>query len=139
MKYILRRIAFVGGFGGAILVLLAALVLDLGLGKEVLMIAPHDPTLVKLNRSLYMPGDAVPDLYGNPLSEQTRVVLPASDRLVSPTEDPVLVLLQVDKLAGENPLQAKTVWYLARFLVAGFVLVGLVGFVLPKGRAGTPL
>jgi hypothetical protein len=132
MKQRLRKIAFIVGFGGALLVLLAALVLDLGLGKDVLMIAPHDPDLVELNRGLFLPGDSVPDVYGNPLSEETRIVMPAGDRLIRPDEDPELLLFRVDKIAGENPLQTKTVWYLARFMIAGLAIAGSAGFLLPR-------
>jgi hypothetical protein len=135
MKYRLRRVAFIVGFGGAVLALLVAGIMDFALGREVLMISPHDPTLVELNRRLFVPGEPVATLYGNPLSDEVRVVLPGADRLVRPDEDPALLLMQVDKMKGENPLQTRTVWFITRFAVTGLVLGGLAGFVLPRRRA----
>lgn len=134
MKSALRRIAFVLGFGGAVTVVVAAAAMDLALGEDVLMIAPHDPSVVELNRELYVPGEQVAQLYGNPLSESTRVVSPASDRLIRPTEQPALLLLRVDKLGGENPLQTQTVWFFTKFMAPAFLLLGLLGFAFPRRR-----
>lgn len=134
MKPALRRIAFVLGFGGAAIVLVAAVSMDLILGEDVLMIAPHDPSVVELNRELYVPGEPVAQLYGNPLSESTRVVAPPGDRLIHPAEEPALLLLTVDKLGGENPLQTQTVWFFAKFMAPALLLLGLLGFALPHRR-----
>ncbi len=86
-RYRLRRLAFRLGFGGAILVLLGAAGLDLALGEQVLLIAPHDPGTVELNRLLHLPGDPVAEIYGNPLSSPVRVILPLRDRLIQPGPD----------------------------------------------------
>jgi hypothetical protein len=126
--------AFVLGFGGAAAVLAAAASVDLVLGEDVLMIAPHDPSVVELNRELYAPGEPVAELYGNPLSETTRVVAPAQERLIRPDEEPALLLLQVDKLGGENPLQTRTVWFFTKFAAPALLLLGLLGFALPRRR-----
>jgi hypothetical protein len=134
MKAALRRIAFAAGFGGAAIVVVAALSVDLVLGEDVLMIAPHDPSVVELNRELYIPGEPVAQLYGNPLSESTRVVSPQRDRLIRPVEEPALLLLAVDKLGGENPLQTQTVWFFTKFTVPALLLLGLLGFALPRRR-----
>jgi len=131
----LRGIAFTIGFGGLAAVLGGALVADLALGQDVLMIAPHEPAVVELNRTLYTEGESVPELYGNPLSGETRVVLPSKERLLRPEEDPTLLLFQVDKLGGENPLQTKTVWFFVKFAVPGLALLALLGFALPRKRA----
>ena len=122
------------GFGGLIVVLIAVITADRALGKEVLMIAPHNPTVVELNRMLYAEGDPVAQLYGNPLSAKTRVVLPSEDRLVRPEEDPALLLFRVDKQLGENPLQTRTLWFFAKFVLPGLALVGLLGFAFPSRR-----
>jgi hypothetical protein len=134
MKQALRRIAFVLGFGGAAIVMVVAATVDLALGEDVLMIAPHDPSVVDLNRELYVRGEPVAQIYGNPLSESTRVVLPANDRLIRPVEDPALLLLKVDKLGGENPLQTQTVWFFTKFMAPAFLLLGLLGFAFPRKR-----
>jgi hypothetical protein len=133
-RQLLRRGAFMFGFGGLIIVLIAVIAADRALGKEVLMIAPHRPSVVELNRMLYADGDPVAQLYGNPLSAKTRVVLPSEDRLVRPEEDPALLLFRVDKQQGENPLQTQTLWFFARFVLPGLALVGLLGFALPRRR-----
>jgi len=48
--------------------------------------------------------------------------------LIRPPQDPKLALLPVDKQQGENPLQAKTVWFVAKWASIGsgaFVLLVL--------------
>ena len=71
---------------------------------------------------------------GNPLSEPVRIVLPAGDKMIRPMEDTSLLLLPVNKSAGENPLQARTVWLFARYLGAGFLVLGLAGLLMPRRR-----
>ncbi|MEE8525144.1 MAG: hypothetical protein V3T72_14500 [Thermoanaerobaculia bacterium] len=115
----LRPLAFRLGFGGFAFVLVTATGLDLGLGKQVLLIAPHDPGTIELNRMLHLPEDPVAEIYGNPLSAPVRVILPSKERLIQPPEEPALLLLPVDKHQGENPLQAQTVWFLTRYLAGG--------------------
>ena len=131
-KYHLRRFTFALGFGGAALVLVVALSADRLLGKDVWIIAPHSPEAVELNRALYEPEDPVADLYGNSLSEPVRVILPSEEHLIRPDEDPSMVLLEVDKQAGENPLQASTVWFFVKYLSPALALLGLVGFAFPR-------
>lgn len=128
----LRNLAFILGFGGLGFVLLAAVTLVWGLGREVLIIAPHDSTVVELNRRIYVPGEEIALLYGNPLSGTIRVVLPSGDKMIRPQEDTSLLLLQVDKSKGENPLQARTIWLFAKFFAGGFLILGLLGFILPR-------
>ena len=134
MKRQLRKWAFILGFGGAVLVLTAAWAVDIGLGREVLLIAPHDPSVVALNRALYSPGESVPDLYGNPMSDPVRVIRPDSSRLITPEEDTALILMSMDNQAGENPLQAQTIWFFARFAFIGLILLGVSGFAFRKTR-----
>ena len=138
LKYRLRKWVFWLGFGIGAFVLLTALVLDRRFGKNVQLIAPHDPSTVELNRGLYASGDPIADLYGNPLSrDPIRIILPTTNRLIRPEEDPSLVLLPVDKLKGENPLQSKTVWFFTKYTVPPLVFLGFVGFLLPrKPRVG---
>jgi hypothetical protein len=135
MKYKLRKPAFLLGFGGLVILLLGALVLDRGLGKEVLLIAPHAPSIVEVNRGLFSPGDPVAELYGNPLSQSVRVVRPERGNLIRPEEDPNLLLLQVNKMAGENPLQARTVWFFTKLTVPVLFVFGVLGFFLPRRRS----
>jgi hypothetical protein len=135
MKQTIRRLLFSVGFGGAVIVLVAVLATDKALGREVLMIAPHKSSLVELNRMLYEQGEPIPELYGNPLSESTRLILPQEDRLVRPAEDPSLLLYKVEKSRGENPLQAQTLWFFTKFAVPALGLLGLLGFAIPRRRS----
>ena len=128
----LRRLAFALGFGGAALFLVIALGADRLLGKDVWIIAPHSPETVELNRALFEPEDRVAEVYGNPLSKPVRVILPSGERLIRPEEDPSIILLKVNKQAGENPLQASTVWFFAKYLAPALTLLGLIGFVFPR-------
>ncbi len=114
--------------------LIAAWVVDIGLGREVLLIAPHDPSAVALNRELYSPGESVPDLYGNPMSDPVRVIHPDPNRLITPEEDTGLILMTVVNQAGENPLQAQTIWFFTRFAFMGLILLGVLGFAFRTRR-----
>jgi hypothetical protein len=138
MKRLLARIrpfALGLGFGGGLLGLLLAAVLVWGLGKDVVLITPHDPSSVEVNKALYVPGESVADIYGIPASRPVRVIAPGSDRLIRPEEDPGLLLMTVDKQAGENPLQAQTVWFFARFAIPPLLLLGIIGIFLPRRSA----
>ncbi len=140
LRFRLRKLALVLGFGGTVLVLLAAGGLDLALGERVLLIAPHDAETVELNRLLYQPADPVAEIYGNPLSSQTRVIRLSANGLIRPPEEPELLLMPVDKSRGENPLQTKTVWFFARHAAVALTLLGFLGFALPRpaGRQRLP-
>ena len=130
----IRRLLLLGGFGGAMLLPATGFLLDRLTGQDVLLIVPHDAPTVELNQSLFLEGDPVAELYGNPLAAPIRVILPAADRLLRPTEDPTLLLLRVDKAAGENPLQARTVWFFLKFSVPAMLGLGVLGLFLPGGR-----
>jgi hypothetical protein len=127
----------IGGLGGALLVLALAVTVDRALGEEVLLISPHHTSTVEVNRALYVPGDPVAEIYGNPLSTPVRVIAPDSERMVRPAEDSSLALLAVNKQLGENPLQVKTVWLFAKVGALGLALVGLVALVLPRSCVGS--
>ncbi len=139
MKALLSRLrvpALILGLGGAILVLLLVTGIDRALGQDVLLIQAHDEGTVELNRSLFLEGDPVAEIYGNPLSQAVRVISPDKSRLLRPAEDESLLLLQVDKRSGENPLQAQTLWFFAKFAVPVLLLLGLVGLFLPRQGSG---
>lgn len=139
MKTLFARMrvpALILGFGGAILVLLLVTGIDRVLGQDVLLIQAHDEGTVELNHSLFLEGDPVAEIYGNPLSQAVRVISPAKSRLLRPVEDESLLLLRVDKGAGENPLQAQTLWFFTKFAVPALLLLGLVGLFLPRRRKG---
>ncbi len=106
----------------------AAWAADRWLSMDVTLITPHDPDVVAFERELYGGGEPVAGMYGIPMEQSSRVFQPDSARLVFPPEDPGLVLMRVDKRAGDNPLQVKTIWFLVRW--ATVVLVGLAAGLL---------
>lgn len=128
----LLRPAAVGAAAGTVLVLAAALAVDGLMTTEVQLIVPAPPEAVALERELWEPGQPVAGIYGTPVGRPARVVLPASDRLLRPAEDTRLLLMKVDKQRGENPLQVKTVWFLATRLAVG---LGLAAVLLALLRA----
>lgn len=129
-----RRGAFVA-LALALALALGAYLADLTWGREVLLIAPHDPAVVELNRSLWSAGEPVADLYGSPMSAPTRVLVRDEAALVRPEEDPGLVLLPVATLAG-RPFQSRTLWWAVRLGEAGLgaAVVALLAFGFFLGR-----
>ena len=121
----------------ALLVPLAAYLADLGWGREVLLIAPHDPSVVTLNRSLWSAGDPVADVYGSPMSAPTRVLLFGDQEVLRPEEDSTLSLLPAAS-AGQRPIQVRTLWWAVRLAVAGLgaAAVALSGIFLFARRRG---
>jgi len=130
VKYL--RAAWIAAFALAGLVAAIAALLA-ATAKEVRVVTPHDPAVVALNRELDAPSPEDPDfarkvmeLYGNPLSEPWRVLFVPDERILHPEEMPALALLPVDKDRGENPLEVKTVLFLARWIGGGGLAAGAV-------------
>jgi hypothetical protein len=133
IKYKIRKPALWIGFGMSFIIIISAIILDRGLGKNVILITPHDSSIVELNRVLYSRGDPIAEIYGNTLSrEPIRVVHFSKASLIHPVEDPSLKLLPVNKQKGENPLQVKTIWFFTKFSLPPFAFLGIVGFFLPR-------
>ena len=122
----------------ALLLPLAAYLADLGWGREVLLLAPHDPSVVTLNRSLWSAGEPVADVYGSPMSEPTRVLLIGDQKVLRPVEDPKLSLLPVAS-AGKRPIQIRTLWWAVRLGVVGLgaTSTALLGISLLARRRAT--
>ena len=132
----------------AILAFPAALALDAIAGKDAWLVADgKDPAIVALEKSQWKaehpdgkaanPREIV-DLYGSPLGDApVRVIAVSSERLVTPSEDPSLTVLRVDK-SRENPLQKQTVDFAAMWAAVGAgaaALVGLLVLRLSRKRA----
>lgn len=115
---------------GSLLMLLGAIFVDRVLSTEVLFISPKPADVVRMDRELWEPGQSIAEIYGVPASQPSRVVLPDPALLIQPREDPSLVLMQVDKSKGENPLQTKTVWFVAVRAALGGVLLAMIGLIL---------
>jgi hypothetical protein len=120
--------------------LLVALLVERAFSTDVQIVTPGSPEEVRVNRGLWQKGDPVAEIYGVPMNEKTEVLFVDATRLVRPPEDPSLVLLPVDKAAGENPLQVRTLWFLAWRVALGFGLAGLLALVGVRWvpRAGRP-
>lgn len=110
------------------LILGAALFVDRALSTEVQLITPNDPEVVELEKMMWIPGDPVADIYGVPTEELSRVVLADKSKLIVPDEDDELLLLPVDKHAGENPLQTKTVWFIAQWAGLALIVASALSF-----------
>ncbi|MCA1733606.1 MAG: hypothetical protein LC732_08385 [Acidobacteria bacterium] len=107
-----------------------ALFADKVLGREVVLIAPHDAGSIDLQRALWMAGDPVAEIYGNPLGEPVRVVVTDPARIIRPLEDPSLSLLSAGSSTERRPLQVRTVWFLARPLIAMFLAIAALATAL---------
>jgi hypothetical protein len=93
-------------------------------------------------RALWEPGQPVAAIYGAPASTKARVVLPDEGRLFRPEQDRTLVLMKVDKQRGDNPLQVKTVRFLAARTAYGlgaFGALALLGNGCWGGAVGDPI
>lgn len=120
--------AALAGLALALALPLAAFLVDTGWGREVLLIAPHDPSVVTLNRSLWGAGDPVPELYGSPMSTPIRVLMFGNQEVIRPEEAPGLALLAAAS-AGGRPIQMRTVWWTVRLAETALaaVVVALFG------------
>ncbi len=118
-------------WGGVLLLVLigpmlgAAWILDTYMGRDVRIITPATPEVVTLNRELWEHGEPVAEIYGIPQEELIRVLFVDESLMITPQEDPSLALFPVDKQAGENPLQVKTVWFVAKRGSIGLLLAGV--------------
>ena len=122
---------------------LAAYLADRWLGREVLLIAPHDPAVVTLNRTLWSAGEPVAEVYGSPMSQPTKVLLFGGLKALHPEEEPALSLLPVTS-NGKRPIQVRTLWWGVRLGMAVLgaataVLLGISFFALRRARFATTL
>jgi hypothetical protein len=114
------------GFGVAGGTYPLVLILDHG-ATEAYIYDPYPPETVMVNRDpsmINLPPKADPkyprkvmELYGFPSEEPNRLVFVSRDRFFHPEEMPSLTMLPVNKQKGENPLQVKTLYFFARYMV----------------------
>ena len=116
--------------GLAVLAPISAYVLDRAYGQDVQPVAQSSPESVRANKALWMQGDPVAEVYGVPGERKLRVVFVDSDRVLVPPEDRSLRLLLIDKQHGDNPLQVKTLYFVAWRLSVGLVIAAALGFGL---------
>ena len=139
----LRRLIRLGVLLAAGLAILAYPVswgLDRLAGRDAWFVADgKDPLIVTLERDQWKADHAsggtrdpkeIADLYGSRLGERSlRVILFSKDRLITPSEDPSITLLRVDK-SRENPLQKQTVDFFARWTAIGGGAAAVLGLLL---------
>ena len=144
----LARIGWVLSLAVAVLAYPAVWILAAG-ATDVYLIAAKSPQMVQANQALFDARDPkesdaayhkrVMEIYGNPIDHTDAVVFVAKEKLVHPVEAPTLTLLPVDKEKGENPLQVKTLYYFAKYVMMGsgaaFAVFLVVFFLLKKPRA----
>ncbi len=145
----LLRAACLTALGVAALAIPSGFLLDRFAGQDVVLVLPFGADAIEINRATFEPGEAVAAIYGTPVGGDvgrpgstakpptTRVLFARADRVLRPVEDPSLTLLKVDKQAGDNPLQAVTVAYLAKMTAAGAAIVGVL-LLLWWRRAARP-
>ncbi len=114
------RLALVA-LAGAVLVWPLAWALD-AQAETYQLIAPFDAPVVEANRSIFDPADAqdareVASIYGTPFGEPRRILFADAAQVIVPEENRDLRLLK--KAGDENPLQATTVWFVARMASLG--------------------
>lgn len=98
--------------------------------QTVQYISAFDEGTVEVNRYIFeedaVGGEGeIVSIYGTPSGEPEQVLFVSEERILHPRENPKLALLA--KLAGENPLQVQTVWFVGRAAALGAGLAGLVG------------
>src|SRR5258707_5596523 len=105
----LKRIGILA-IGVGVVILIGALALGIILpwawGHDVIMISPHAPDVVELNRISWTKGENVVDIYGIQNGGKTRIVFTDPGRIIVPEQDSSLLLYRVDKQSGNNPLHA---------------------------------
>jgi hypothetical protein len=147
------------GWMGALLVALATYPLVALLASQATdayIIAAKSPQMVQANHALFDARDPkesdqayhkrVMEIYGNPVDYTTPVLFVSKEKLLHPKEAPALTLLPVNKEEGENPLQVKSLYFFAKYVVTGssvtFAILLLVHVFLarraPKAPPATP-
>ena len=120
------KVALILGIAGLVLTPAAVLILPAAFGRTVqLVTTPNAPDIVAMNRAMWSKGEPVAPIYGTPIGEPMTILFAKESRIIVPAEDPSLTLYTVDKSNGENPLQAQTIGFLAKYaLIGSGVLAG---------------
>ncbi|HEU4339269.1 MAG TPA: hypothetical protein VFS19_04310 [Planctomycetota bacterium] len=120
------KVALILGVAGLVLTPAAVLILPAAFGRTVqLVTTPNAPDIVALNRTMWSKGEPVAPIYGTPVGEPMTILFADKSRIIVPAEDPSLTLYTVDKSKGENPLQAQTIRFGAKFgLIGSAILMG---------------
>jgi hypothetical protein len=135
----LLAVGWVGALAVAALVYPVVAILASG-ATDAYVIAAKSPELVNINKQSFdarEPKESdesfrrrVIEIYGNPIDYTTPVLFVPKEKFIHPEQIPGLVLLPVDKQKGENPLQVKSLYFFAKYIVSAssvsfVVLIGL--------------
>jgi len=151
----LLLVAWIAAFGLAFITYPVVGVIASG-ATQAYIIAAHDAKRVSGEKELFafdppkadkaspQYRKAVIAIYGTLVTdEMTPFVLVPKEKFLHPDELPSLTLLPVDKNKGENPLQAKTLFFFAPRLMLGFAGGGFAICILwiilqRKAKAAAP-
>ncbi len=133
----MRGLLGVAGLVAAVLAVLALPVawgLDRVFGEDVILVQPADEATLALERQDWKDGGddrSVAELYGRlwPGDATTRVLF-AKGRVIHPKERASLSILVVDKGKADNPFQAKTLWFAARWTAIGAAVAAVLAFLV---------
>jgi len=104
--------------------------MDRRMSRDVIMIVPHDSSVVEMNRLMWEKGGPVAEVYGQPSSKPVRVFRPRAEDIVIPAEDPSLTLLKVP--SGAHVVQVQSLWFFAKMAGIPCALAGILGLALWK-------
>src|SRR5436190_195621 len=136
----LARIVIIGGAVMGVLPLPLAALISGVWGRDVVLISPASELEVIDNKDSWKKGEPVAKIYGHD-NGPARVIFAKKENLIIPDEDKSLTLLKVNKQKSENPLQAQTLWFLAKWLtIGGFAahFAGLIFRAILRKRAAPP-
>jgi len=120
---------------------------------DAYIVAAKPESMVKFNKDNFEPRDPkmsdaefrkrIMEVYGNAVDYSTPVLFVPKENFIRPAEAPDIIILPVDKEKGENPLQVKSLYFFAKYIVtvasvAFAALLGLHLFLARSSRKAPP-
>lgn len=121
---------------------------------DAYIVAAKSESMVKFNKDSFEARDPketdaafhrrIMEVYGNAVDYSTPVLFVPKEKFIRPAEAPTLIILPVDKEKGENPLQVKSLYFFAKYIVMGasaaFLALALLHVVLARSsrKAAAP-
>lgn len=130
MLRLLGILAIAGGSVLSLAALATGLLFPAAWGRDVILISPHATEVVDLNKLSWNKGESVVEIYGIQNGERTRILFADPQRIIVPEQAPSLVLYKVNKQAGENPLQARSVTFVSTWIGLGGAATAAAGIAL---------
>lgn len=138
------------GWMGALLVAVAtypAVAVVASGAIDAYVVAAKSESMVKFNKDSFEPRDPketdaafqkrIMEVFGNAVDYSTPVLFVPKEKFIRPAEAPNIIILPVDKEKGENPLQVKSLYFFAKYIVTGasVAFVALLGLHLFLARS----